>query len=356
MKKKFLKLSGLEPLIVTPESNFINIGERTNVTGSRKFLRLIKEENFEEALSVARNQVEGGAQILDVNMDEAMLDGVDAMVTFLSLIASEPDISRIPIMVDSSNWDIIEAGLKCIQGKGIVNSISLKEGEDAFLERANKVRKYGAATVVMAFDENGQADTYEKRIEICARSYKLLTEVVHFDPTDIIFDPNIFPIATGIEEHRTYAIDFFRASQWIKENLEGAYVSGGVSNVSFSFRGNNTIREAMHSAFLYHAINHGMDMGIVNPALLEIYDEIPKELLVAVEDVLLNRNDDATEKLTEMAETLKGTRKKMVEDKAWRKQKVADRLTHSLIKGITRLHYRRYGGSQDHYWKPARSD
>ncbi len=335
MKQKYLQLSGLEPLIVTPDSNFINIGERTNVTGSRKFLRLIKEGNFEEALSVARNQVEGGAQVLDVNMDEAMLDGKEAMVIFLSLLASEPDISRIPVMIDSSDWNIIEAGLKCIQGKGIVNSISLKEGEEIFIERAKKVRKYGAATVVMAFDEDGQADSYERRIEICARSYKLLTETVHFNPTDIIFDPNIFPVATGIEEHRTYALDFFRATRWIKENLEGAYVSGGVSNVSFSFRGNNTVREAMHSAFLYHAINHGMDMGIVNPAMLEVYDEISKELLIAVEDVLLNRNEYATEKLTELAETLKGSTKKVVEDKAWRKQMVTDRLTHSLIKGIT---------------------
>ena len=335
MKKRYLQLSGLEPLTVTPESNFINIGERTNVTGSKKFLRLIKEENFEEALSVARNQVEGGAQILDVNMDEAMLDGKEAMVTFLSLIASEPDIARIPVMIDSSNWDIIEAGLKCLQGKGIVNSISLKEGEKAFLEKARKIQRYGAATIVMAFDENGQADNFAKRIGICERSYRLLTEAIQFNPNDIIFDPNIFPVATGIEEHRNYALDFFKATKWIKGNLKGAYVSGGVSNVSFSFRGNNAVREAMHSSFLYHAIKHGMDMGIVNPAILEVYDEIPKDLLDYVEDVLLNRRDDATERLTEFAENLKGTGKKVVEDDAWRKQDVNSRLTHALVKGIT---------------------
>ncbi len=333
--KEYLKLSGLEPLILTPETNFVNIGERTNVTGSRKFLRLIKEEQFEDALSVARNQVEGGAQILDVNMDEAMLDGKEAMIKFLSLIASEPDISRIPVMIDSSDWEIIEAGLKCIQGKGIVNSISLKEGEEAFIEKAQKIKRYGAATVVMAFDENGQADSYEKRIAICKRSYDVLVDVVKFRPSDIIFDPNIFPVATGIEEHRTYALDFFRATKWIKENLPDAYVSGGVSNVSFSFRGNNTLREAMHSSFLYHAINSGMDMGIVNPAMLEVYDEIPNELLVYVEDVLLDRRADATERLTDYAENLVGVSKKSKKDDKWRNEPVESRLSHALIKGIT---------------------
>ena len=256
-----LKLSGLEPLVITPETNFINVGERTNVTGSKKFARLIAEENYEEALSVAREQVNNGAQILDVNMDEGMLDGVNAMVTFLNLIASEPEIARIPIMIDSSKWEIIEAGLKCLQGKGVVNSISLKEGEDKFLEQARRIKFYGAAVIVMAFDEEGQADSFERRIEICKRSYDLLVGDIRFAPEDIIFDPNIFPVATGIEDHNNYAIDFFRATEWIKQNLPGAKVSGGVSNVSFSFRGNNAVREAMHSAFLYHAIKAGMDMG-----------------------------------------------------------------------------------------------
>ncbi|MGI9541754.1 MAG: dihydropteroate synthase, partial [Cyclobacteriaceae bacterium] len=282
-----LKLSGLEPLIVTPESNFINIGERTNVTGSRKFLRLIKEDNYEEALSVALDQVRGGAQILDVNMDEGMLDGKEAMVTFLHLLAAEPDIARIPVMVDSSKWEIIEAGLKCLQGKGVVNSISLKAGEDEFLYQARKIKLYGAAVIIMAFDEQGQADTYERRIEICERSYRLLVDKIDFPSQDIIFDPNIFPVATGIDSHRRNAMDFFNATKWIKQNLPGAHVSGGVSNVSFSFRGNNTVREAMHSAFLYHAIQHGMDMGIVNPGMLEVYDDIEPELLERVEDVLL---------------------------------------------------------------------
>jgi len=335
MKKYTLKLSGLEPLIVTPETNFVNIGERTNVTGSRKFLRLIKEERFDEALDVARDQVEGGAQILDVNMDEGMLDGKEAMVKFLNLIASEPDIARIPVMIDSSKWEIIEAGLKCIQGKGVVNSISLKEGEEKFIEQARKVKMYGAATIVMAFDESGQADNYERRIEICKRSYDILVDKVKFPPQNIIFDPNIFPVATGIPEHNNYAVDFFNATKWIKENLPGARISGGVSNVSFSFRGNNKVREAMHSAFLYHAIQHGMDMGIVNPTMLEIYDQIPKELLDKVEDVLLNRNDNATEVLLEYAESVKGDGKKKERDLTWRETDVKSRITHALVKGIT---------------------
>ncbi|MFN8295509.1 MAG: methionine synthase [Chitinophagales bacterium] len=329
-----LKLSGLEPLIVTPESNFTNIGERTNVTGSKVFLKMIKEERFEDALAVAMDQVRGGAQVLDVNMDEGMIDGEKAMVKFLNLIASEPEIARIPIMIDSSKWEIIEAGLKCVQGKSIVNSISLKGGEEEFIRQAKLIRKYGAATVVMAFDENGQADSYERRIEICERSYNILVNVVKFNPNDIIFDPNIFPVATGMEEHRNNAIDFFRATKWIRTNLPGAHVSGGVSNVSFSFRGNNAVREAMHSAFLYHAIKEGMDMGIVNPTMLEVYDDINKELLEKVEDVLLNRREDATERLLEFADTVKGTAKKKEEDLSWRNQSVNDRLKHALVKGI----------------------
>ena len=332
---KHLKLSGLEPLIITPESNFINIGERTNVTGSRKFLRLIKEEKYEEALSVARHQVEGGAQIIDVNMDEGMLDGESAMTTFINLIASEPDISRVPLMIDSSKWGVIEAGLRCAQGKCVVNSISLKEGEKKFIEQAIKLKMYGAAVVVMAFNEKGQADTYEKRISICERSYRILVDLVKFPPQDIIFDPNIFPVATGIDEHRNYALDFFKATKWIKENLPWAKVSGGVSNVSFSFRGNDTVREAMHSAFLYHAIKNGMDMGIVNPALLEVYDEIDKDLLKRVEDVLLNRRDDATERLLDFAESVKGKVKDPVAQQAWRSLEVKARLSHSLVKGIS---------------------
>ena len=329
-----LKLSGLEPLVVSPESNFVNIGERTNVTGSRKFLRLIKEENYEEALTVAKHQVEGGAQILDVNMDEGMLDGVYAMRTFLNLIAAEPDISRIPIMIDSSKWEIIEAGLQCVQGKSVVNSISLKEGEEKFIEQAQKIKMYGAATIVMAFDEEGQADSYQRRIDICKRSYDILVEKVKFPAQDIVFDPNIFPVATGIEEHNNYALDFFRATKWIKENLPGAKVSGGVSNVSFSFRGNNAVREAMHSAFLYHAIQNGMDMGIVNPALLEIYSDIPKDLLERVEDVLLNRRDDATERLLDIADSVKGSVKSKVVDLKWREANVNERLSHSLVKEL----------------------
>lgn len=330
-----LKLSGLEPLIITPESNFINVGERTNVTGSKKFLRLIKEDKYEEALEVALDQVQGGAQIIDVNMDEGMIDGKAAMIKFLNLIASEPDIARVPIMVDSSKWEIIEAGLKCVQGKGVVNSISLKDGEELFIERAKIVRRLGAAVIVMAFDEEGQADNYERRIEICKRSYDILVDVVKFPPQDIIFDPNIFPVATGMEEHRNNALDFFNATEWIRKNLPGASVSGGVSNVSFSFRGNNAVREAMHSAFLYHAIKRGMNMGIVNPSLLGVYDDIDKELLEKVEDVLLNRRDDATERLLEFAENFTGEKKERVVDLAWRDQPVEERLAHALVKGIT---------------------
>jgi 5-methyltetrahydrofolate--homocysteine methyltransferase len=334
MAETTLMLSGLEPLIVTSESNFINIGERTNVTGSRAFLRLIQSGDYESAIAVALEQVNGGAQIIDVNMDEGMIDGKEAMVTFLNLIAAEPDIARVPLMIDSSKWEIIEAGLKCIQGKGIVNSISLKEGEAAFISQAKTIKTYGAAVIVMAFDENGQADSYERRIEICKRSYDILTETVGFNRQDIIFDPNIFPVATGMEEHNSNALDFFRATKWIKENLDGAHVSGGVSNVSFSFRGNTKVREAMHSAFLYHAIEHGMDMGIVNPSMLEIYSDIEPKLLEYVEDVLLNRKPEATERLLEYAETVKGSGKKKTIDLSWREQEVNQRLAYALIKGI----------------------
>ncbi|MEI6507988.1 MAG: methionine synthase [Bacteroidota bacterium] len=329
-----LRLSGLEPLIINELTNFVNVGERTNVTGSAKFLKLIKEGNYDEALSVAREQVEGGAQIIDVNMDEGMIDGEEAMVKFLHLIASEPDIARVPVMIDSSKWNIIEAGLKCVQGKSVVNSISMKEGEEAFIHHAKKIKRYGAAVIVMAFDEKGQADSYERRIEICERAYKILTQKVHYNPADIIFDPNIFPVGTGMDEHKNNALDYFRATKWIKENLPGARVSGGVSNVSFSFRGNNTVREAIHSAFLFHAIKHGMDMGIVNPSMLEVYDDIPKDLLERVEDVLLNRREDATERLLEFAETVKRKGKAEVIDEEWRKGTVEARLSHALVKGI----------------------
>ena len=335
MKARYLKLSGLEPLVVTPESNFVNVGERTNVTGSRRFLRLIEQNDYNTAIEIARDQVEGGAQILDVNMDEGMIDGAKAMTKFLNLLAAEPDISRIPIMIDSSKWEIIEAGLKVVQGKCVVNSISLKEGEENFIRQAKTIRRYGAAVIVMAFDEDGQADTLDRRIEICARSYKILVEQVNFPPEDIIFDPNVFPVATGMEEHKLNALDFFKSAKWIRENLPHSHVSGGVSNVSFSFRGNNLVREAMHSAFLYHAIQHGMNMGIVNPTMLEIYDEIPKDLLEHVEDVLLNRREDATERLLDLAETLINNQKdKKVEVKAWRSDALQDRITYSLVKGI----------------------
>jgi 5-methyltetrahydrofolate--homocysteine methyltransferase len=326
--------SGLEPMVEVEGNNFINIGERTNVTGSRKFAKLIIDGRYEEALIVARQQVENGAQIIDVNMDEGMLDSEAVMVRFLNLIASEPDISRVPIMIDSSKWSVIEAGLKCVQGKSIVNSISLKEGEAAFIDHAKKVKRYGAAAVVMAFDETGQADSYERRIAICERAYKILTEQVGFPAEDIIFDPNILTVATGIEEHNNYAVDFIRATKWIKENLPGAKVSGGVSNISFSFRGNDKVREAMHSAFLYHAIKAGLDMGIVNAGMIEVYEEIPKDLLERVEDVLLNRRDDATERLIEMAESFKGKGKEILVDNSWREEPVEKRLAHALIKGI----------------------
>ena len=335
MKPRYTKLSGLEPLIITPETNFVNVGERTNVTGSRKFLRLIQDENYEAAVEVAREQVDGGAQILDVNFDEGMIDGVAAMTRFLNLIAAEPDIARIPIMIDSSKWEILEAGLKVVQGKAVVNSISLKEGEENFMAQARKIKRYGAAVIVMAFDENGQADSYERRIEICERSYRILVDKVHFNPEDIIFDPNIFPVATGMEEHKTNALDFFRATKWIRENLTHAHVSGGVSNVSFSFRGNDRVREAMHSAFLYHAIKHGMSMGIVNPTMLEVYDDIPKDLLEHVEDVLLNRRDDATERLLDFAESVKSdVREGNVAKNEWRELPLQERISHSLVKGI----------------------
>lgn len=334
---KYLKLSGLEPLIITPESNFINIGERTNVAGSKKFLRLIKEEKFSEALDIARHQVEGGAQILDICFDDGLLDGKYCTVKFLNLIASEPDISRIPMMIDSSKWEILEAGLQVVQGKCVVNSISLKGGEEEFVRQAKAIKRYGAAVVVMAFDENGQADNYERRIEICKRSYKLLTNTVRFPAEDIIFDLNIFPVATGMEEHRRNALDFIEATKWVRENLPYVSVSGGVSNVSFSFRGNDTVREAMHSVFLYHAIKAGMNLGIVNPAMLEIYDEIPKDLLELVEDVMLDRRDDATERLLDYSEKHKSVKKEKVEDLAWRNQLLQDRITHSLVKGIDRF-------------------
>ncbi len=333
--KPYLRLSGLEPVTLLPESNFMNIGERTNVTGSKKFLRLIKEGNYEEALSIARDQVENGAQAIDINMDEGMLDPVGAMTKFLNLIAAEPDISKVPIMIDSSKFFAIEAGLKCVQGKAIVNSISMKEGEAAFIEQAKKVKQYGAAVIVMAFDEKGQADTFERRKEICKRAYDILVDKVHFPPQDIIFDPNIFPVATGMEEHRLNALDFFNSTKWIKENLPLAKVSGGVSNVSFSFRGNDTVREAIHAAFLYHAVKNGMDMGIVNPGQLQVYDEVPKDLLKLVEDVLFNRNDDATERLITFAESLKGiSTQKDAKDEEWRKGTVDERLSHALVKGI----------------------
>jgi 5-methyltetrahydrofolate--homocysteine methyltransferase len=331
---KYLKLSGLEPLVVTPQSNFINVGERTNVAGSRKFLRLIKEEKFDEALSIAREQVEGGAQIIDVNMDDGLIDGKEAMVRFLNLIAAEPDIARVPVMIDSSKWDIIEAGLQVVQGKCIVNSISLKEGDAVFIQQAKLIKRYGAAVIVMAFDEIGQADTLDRRIAIAQRSYNILVNTVHFPAEDIIFDLNIFPVATGMDEHKKNAVDFIEATRWVRSNLPCVSVSGGVSNVSFAFRGNNTVREAMHSVFLYHAIKAGMNMGIVNPEMLEVYDEIPKELLNYVEDVILNRRDDATERLLHFAETVSAQVKEHKVDLSWRSESVQNRITHALVKGI----------------------
>jgi 5-methyltetrahydrofolate--homocysteine methyltransferase len=332
---KYLKLSGLEPLVLNEYSNFINVGERTNVAGSRKFLRLIKEERFDEALAIARHQVEGGAQIIDVNMDDGLIDGKEAMVRFLNLIAAEPDICRVPLMIDSSKWEIIEAGLQVVQGKSVVNSISLKEGEEKFIWEATQIKRYGAAVIVMAFDEVGQADNYQRRIEIAERSYRILVDIVHFASEDIIFDLNIFPVATGMDEHKKNALDFIEATRWVRQNLPNVSVSGGVSNVSFSFRGNNTVREAMHSVFLYYAIQAGMNMGIVNPAMLEIYDDIPKDLLEHIEDVVLNRRDDATERLLDFAESVKGVKK---QDEAkvleWRSLPLQERITHALVKGI----------------------
>lgn len=333
--KPYLRLSGLEPLVVRPESNFVNVGERTNVTGSKKFARLIRENKYEEALSVARQQVENGAQILDVNMDDALLDGVKAMTTYLNLLQAEPDIAKIPIMIDSSKFEIIEAGLKCVQGKCIVNSISLKEGEEKFIEQAIVCQSYGASVVVMAFDENGQADTLEKKVSISERAYKILTETVGFDPQDIIFDPNIFAIATGIEEHNNYGVDFIEATRIIKQKMPLTKVSGGVSNVSFSFRGNDPVREAMHSVFLYHAIKAGMDMGIVNAGQLVVYDGIEPQLKELCEDVILNRNPEATERLVNFAETVKAKDKEEKKDDEWRGTSVEERLKHALVNGIT---------------------
>ena len=335
MSKRILTLSGLEPFELRSNLNFVNVGERTNVTGSRKFLKLIKENKYHEAVEIARDQVEGGAQILDVNMDEGMIDGKEAMIKFLNLIQAEPDIAKIPIMIDSSKWEIIEAGLKVTQGKCVVNSISLKEGEEIFINQAKTIKKFGAAVIVMAFDEKGQADTYKRRIDICKRSYEILIKKVFFSPEDIIFDPNIFPVATGIDDHKTYAVDFFKATNWITNNLPYVNVSGGVSNVSFSFRGNNKVREAMHSVFLYHAIKNGMKMGIVNPTMLEVYDEIPKKLLEYVEDVILNRKEDSTERLLNYAETLSQTKNtSSIKKEEWRKENLQNRITHSLVKGI----------------------
>jgi 5-methyltetrahydrofolate--homocysteine methyltransferase len=333
-KKKYLKLSGLEPLVVTPESNFINVGERTNVAGSRKFLRLIKDEKFDEALTIARHQVDGGAQIIDINMDDGLLDGKTAMVRFMNLIAAEPDIARVPIMIDSSKWEIIEAGLQVAQGKCVVNSISLKEGEEEFIRQATLIKRYGAAVIVMAFDEVGQADNYERRIEIAKRSYNVLVNKVKFPSEDIIFDLNIFPVATGMDEHKRNAIDFIEATRWVRKNLANVSVSGGVSNVSFSFRGNDSVREAMHSVFLYHAIKAGMNIGIVNPTMLEVYDEIPKDLLERVEDVILDRREDATERLLSFAETVISSVKEHKVDLSWREKPLQERITHALVKGL----------------------
>ncbi|HET9057394.1 MAG TPA: dihydropteroate synthase, partial [Chitinophagaceae bacterium] len=336
--KPYSRFSGLEPLVVRPDTNFVNIGERTNVTGSKKFARLIKENKYEEALSVARQQVESGAQVIDVNMDDALLDGVQAMTTFLNLLQSEPDIAKIPVMIDSSKFEIIEAGLKCVQGKCIVNSISMKEGEEKFIQQAEICNMYGAAVVVMAFDEKGQADTLQRRVDICEKAYKILTEKVGYDPQDIIFDPNIFAVATGLEEHNNYAVDFIEATRIIKQKMPLTKISGGVSNLSFSFRGNDHVREAMHSVFLFHAIKAGMDMGIVNAGQLVVYDEIEPELRQLCEDVILNRNNDnneATEKLIAFAETVKAKGKAEVKDEAWRNASVEERLKHALVNGIT---------------------
>jgi len=333
-EQRYLKLSGLEPLVLSANTNFVNVGERTNVAGSKKFLRLIKEENFEEALSVAREQVEGGAQIIDINMDDGLIDGKEAMVKFLNLVIAEPDISRVPIMIDSSKWEIIEAGLQVVQGKCVVNSISLKEGEKEFKHHAKLIKRYGAAVVVMAFDEVGQADNFDRRIEIAKRSYNILVDEVNFAPEDIIFDLNIFPVATGMDEHKLNALDFIKATKWVRENLPYSNVSGGVSNVSFSFRGNDPVREAMHSVFLYHAIQAGMNIGIVNPSLLGVYDDIPIDLLERVEDVILNRREDATERLLDFAESVVGSAKESKIDLSWREEPLQNRITRALVKGI----------------------
>jgi 5-methyltetrahydrofolate--homocysteine methyltransferase len=334
--KPYLRLSGLEPLVIRPETNFVNIGERTNVTGSSVFRNLIKNEEYEQALSVARQQVENGAQMIDVNMDEGMLESEEVMVKFLNLMASEPDISRVPVVIDSSKWSVLDAGLKNIQGKGIVNSISLKEGEEVFRSQAQKILDYGAAVIVMAFDEQGQADSLDRRIEICSRAYQILTEEVGFPASDIIFDPNILTVATGIEEHNNYAVDFIEATRWIKENLPHANVSGGLSNISFSFRGNNRVREAMHSAFLYHSIKAGLDMAIVNAGQLEVYEEIPGKLKELVEDVLLNRRSDATERLVNYADEIKSDQigGKEIKEDSWREKPIEERIRYSLVKGI----------------------
>src|ERR1700730_12424290 len=329
-----LQLSGLEPLNITPEMGVVVIGERTNITGSPKFSKLILSDDFDGALAVARQQVQGGANILDVNMDVGMIDSEAAMTRFLNLIGTEPEIARVPLMIDSSKWSVIEAGLKCVQGKPVVNSISLKNGEEEFLRHAQLVRRYGAAVIVMAFDEQGQADSFQRKIDICTRAYKLLTERASFPPNDIIFDPNILTVATGLDEHRNYAVDFIEATRWIKKNLPNARVSGGVSNISFSFRGNNTVREAMHAAFLFHAIRAGLDMGIVNAGQLAVYEEIEPDLRERVEDVLLNRRDDATERLVDFAESVKAKGKAPVKDEAWRSAPVEERLKHALVKGI----------------------
>src|SRR5213595_618665 len=329
-----LRLSGLEPLNITPEFGFAVIGERTNITGSPKFSKLILAGDFEGAVAVARQQVANGANIIDINVDEGMLDSEATMTRFLNLVSSEPEIARVPIMIDSSKWSVIEAGLKCAQGKSVVNSISLKNGEEEFLRQARSVRRYGAAVIVMAFDERGQADNLARRIEICRRAYDLLRQRLDFPASDIIFDPNVLTVATGLEEHRNYAVDFIAATRWIKENLPGAHVSGGVSNISFSFRGNNTVREAMHAAFLFHAIRAGLDLGIVNAGQLAVYEEIEPELRERVEDVLLNRRDDATERLVEFAENVKAAEKTPLEKEAWRDAPVGERLSHALVKGI----------------------
>src|SRR5947208_9113245 len=329
-----LELSGLEPLRITPEFGFAVIGERTNITGSPKFSKLILADDFDGALAVARQQVQGGANLLDVNMDEAMIDSEAAMIRFLNLIGSEPEIARIPIVVDSSKWSVIEAGLKCLQGKAVVNAISLKYGEEEFLRHAQLIRRYGAAAIVMAFDEKGQADNFQRKIEICVRVYKLLTQRAEFPANNIIFDPNVLTVATGLDEHRNYAVDFIEATRWIKKNLSGARVSGGVSNISFSFRGTNTVREAMHAAFLYHAIRAGLDMAIVNAGQLAVYEEIEPELRERVEDVLLNRRDDATERLIDFAERVKAKDQAPIKDEVWRAESVEERLKHALVKGI----------------------